>query len=170
MDGVFINISNEDVIIKDRTREFTIYKNEDLITPVKEVIRSSTTLSGIVSTELTDEHIHTIQSTGVFSTVYNTITRSEQNAMMVDCTLINPYIKYPFSESQIEKINKISAGRTRLFIMSKEDAEVWSSGEFECPFRNYRIFVSHDKGLLEYPKPKTYKDTAIAFVRKIIGG
>ncbi len=126
-------------------------------------------MSGIISTELNDEDIRNIQSAHMFNTVYTKITRSEQNAMLVPIEMVNPYIKYPFSDLQIEKINKISGGRTRLLIMSKEDAEFWSSGNFDCPFRNYRLFTILNKKLIEYPVPKTYKDTAITMIKKFIG-
>ncbi len=95
----------------------------------------------------------------MFNTVYNKIMRTEQNAPVINVELVCPYYKYPFTKEQIDKINSISNGRTRLFIMSKEDAEFWSSGNFDCPFRNYRIFVSTESNsLIEYPIPKTYLD------------
>jgi hypothetical protein len=171
MDGVFINISNKDVVIYHDGKEFTIkiLKNIDLLTPVREIIKTNNTLSGIISTALATEDIHTIQSTQMFNTVYATITRSEQNIQMIPVTFINPYIKYPFTDPQIEKINNIANGRTRLLIMSKEDAEFWSNGNFECPFRKYRILVSSDNSLIEYPIPKTYRDSAVNLIKKITG-
>ena len=38
MDGVFINISNKDVVIYHDDKEFTILKNTDLLTPTKQII------------------------------------------------------------------------------------------------------------------------------------
>jgi hypothetical protein len=170
MDGVFINLTEIDITIKDKTRIFCIRGNKDLVTPIKDLIQTESLISGIVSTPLADEDVHTIQSTQMFNTVYNKIERAEQNALMVQVTINSPYIKYPFTEHQIEKINKISTKRTRLFLLSEKDAEVWSSGNFECPFRNYRLFVSNPEGsLIEYPIPKTYLDSVLSGFKKIIG-
>jgi len=77
-------------------------------------------------------------------------------------TLQSPYIKYPFTQEQVDKINEISRGRTRLFLLTDEDAKYWSSGNFkENPFRNYRLFVVENKKLKEYPIPTTYLDTVV---------
>ena len=159
MDGVFINITDKDVIIKDKDKNVLIEGNIDLVTPVRHIMKTHSLLSGIISTGLKDEDVHTIQSTQMFNTVYNKITRMEQNAPVIKVENICPYYKYPFTQEQIDKINSVSRGRTRLFVLTKEDAEFWSSGNFECPFRNYRLFVSTDNHLLiEYPIPKTYLD------------
>ncbi len=170
MDGVFINLTDSDIIIKDKTRNFCIKGNKDLVTPVKELVQTESLVSGIVSTPLADEDVHTIQSAKMFNTVYNKIERAEQNALMVHVVINSPYIKYPFTEYQIEQINKISSKRTRLFLLTKQDAEVWSSGNFECPFRNYRLLISGTEGsLIEYPIPKTYLDSVLSGIKKMIG-
>jgi hypothetical protein len=159
MDGVFINLSDTDITLKDssKNKEFIIKCNYDLLTPTRNTVNTKNMLSGIISTQLSDDDIHTIQSKQLFNTVYNKITRSEQN-MTIDIIYSSPYIKYSFTKDQIEKINSISNGRTRLLILSQEDVEYWSSGNFQSPFNNYRLFTNTYAGLIEYPVPKSYKD------------
>jgi hypothetical protein len=86
---------------------------------------------------------------------------------MITVPMISPYVKYPFTKDQIEKINSISNGRPRLLILTKQDAEYWSSGSFENPFRNYRLFSYIDEGLVEYPIPKTYLDVVVYSVKNL---
>lgn len=159
MDGVFINLISEDVTINTGDKSVTIVSNTDLVTPVRKSINTNTSVSGIISVALKDEEIYTLQSAQMFNTVYNKIVRTEQMAPVIKVELVCPYFKYPFTKEQIDKINSISNGRTRLFIMTKEDAEFWSSGNFkENPFRNYRIFTVNENILTEYPIPITYLD------------
>ncbi len=159
MDGVFINLISEDVIINTGDKSVTIVSNTELVTPVRKSIKTNTSVSGIISVALKDEEIYTLQSAQMFNTIYNKIVRTEQTAPVIKVELVCPYFKYPFTKEQIDKINSISNGRTRLFIMTKEDAEFWSSGNFkENPFRNYRIFTVNENILTEYPIPTTYLD------------
>ncbi len=173
MDGVFINITDKDITIKTGDKPIHILSNADLVTPIRRPIKTNVSLSGIISVALKDDDIYTIQSTQMFNTVYNKIIRTEQNAPVIKVELICPYYKYPFTKEQIDKINSISNGRTRLFIMTKEDAEFWSSGNFkENPFRNYRIFTVEGDITTEYPIPSTYLDiisSSISSVTKKFG-
>lgn len=136
MDGVFINLTNEDIVLYDiNNKEFMVRSNKDLITPTRyEAIEDFT----ICTETPTDKYV-------------------------MRCSLKADYIKYPFTEEQIEKINEISNGKTRLFIMTEEDAICWSLGKFKCPFRNYRLFVVLNNGysLVEYQKPLTYLDSVV---------
>lgn len=96
------------------------------------------------------------------------------NKISIDVPNVSEYIKYPFTEYQIKKINSLSQGRTRLFILEKEDVEYWSIGRFQCPFRNYRLFTwkeFHDYDnleLIEYPIPKTYLDVLVDSVDNVV--
>jgi len=167
MNGVFINLTDKDIIIKSEERSVVILANVDLVTPIRQIIKTNGPLSGIISTQLADNDIHYLQATHWFNTNYNKILRSEQN-IMLSVPLVSPYIKYPFTQSQIDKINSISNGRTRLLILTKEDAEYWSSGNFkECPFRNYRLFTNIEDSLVEYPIPSTYLDAVVGSMSAI---
>jgi len=168
MDGVFINLTNEDITINDKSVSITIPCNKDLVTPIRQIIKTDATLSGIISTQLADNDIHNLQATKWFNTAYNKIQRAERNVIMT-VPMISPYIKYPFTKDQIEKINNISNGRPRLLILTKQDVEYWSSGSFESnPFRNYRLFTHIDGNLVEYPIPKTYLDFVVTKVKDLI--
>lgn len=170
MDGVFINLTDEDVTIKDKNNEFLIKGNKDLLTPITDETKTENVLSGIVSYPLDEKDIHTIQSTQMFNTVYTKIERSERNAILIPVVLHSPYVKHPFTDYQVEQINKISNKRTRLLILTEKDAIYWSSGNFQSPFSNYRLFVSRPNGsLVEYPIPKTYKDMFYSGIKKMIG-
>ena len=42
---------------------------------------------------------------------------------------------------------------------------------FECPFRNYRLFtldLDREGGLIEYPIPKTYLDLVVSSVKGLL--
>lgn len=162
MDGVFINLLNYDVNIKHSEGNIIVPGNPDLQTPVKQILKIHNKISATINVPLGENDIHYLQATKWFNTNYNKINRSEQS-IMIDVPLINPFVKYPFTQEQIDKINEISNGRTRLLIMSKEEAKYWSNGNFECPFRNYRLFVPDEKNesLVEYPIPKTYLDSVV---------
>jgi hypothetical protein len=167
MDGVFINLTNKNVEIKVEDKIVVIPANPDLVTPIKEIITVNNIVNGISSTPLKLLDIHYLKGTNWVNTVYNKITRSEED-LNITVASISPYEKYPFTKEQIDKINKISNGRTRLLILTKEDAIYWSNGKFECPFRNYRLFTSDDNNcLLEYPIPKTYLDLVVDGVKNI---
>ena len=168
MDGVFINLTSNDVTVTGEDKKYIIPGNQDLVTPTRDILLTSGTLSGIVSTTLGSDDVRFIQATQMFNTVYNRVTRSEQNAMLVPISLESPYIKYPFTQEQIDKINSISNGRTRLFILSKSDAIYWSSGNFiSCPFRNYRLLTVVEDRIIEYPIPKTYLDSVVSGFKNI---
>ncbi len=170
IDGVFINLTDEDIIIKDKNNEFIIKGNKDFLTPVTPETKTDNVLSGIVSYPLEEKDIHTIQSTQMFNTIYTKIERSERNAILVRLVLNNPYTKHPFTDYQVEQINKISNKRTRLLILTEKDAAYWSSGNFQSPFSNYRLFTSGPNGsLIEYPVPKTYKNMLYSGIKKMIG-
>lgn len=170
MDGVFINLTDKNVTIKSNSGEFIIKGNKDFLTPVTEEIPTDNILSGIVSNPLKEKDIYTIQSTQMLNTVYTRIERSEQNATMVNVTFCNPYVKHPFTDHQINQINKISNGRTRLLILEKKDAIYWSSGNFKPPFDNYRLFTYGNEGnLIEYPIPLSYKHIIYSGLKKIFG-
>jgi hypothetical protein len=106
----------------------------------------------------------------MFNTTYTKIERSERNAILVRVVICNPYNKHPFTDYQVEQINKISNKRTRLLILTEKDAIYWASGNFQSPFSNYRLFTSGPDGsLVEYPIPKTYKDIFYYGIKKMIG-
>ncbi len=154
MDGVFINLTCTDIELTIKDELVTIPANIELVTPVKNKILTDNFINGILSSPLTEDSVCYLHKTNWNK--YKQITRSEED-LKVDVKLINPYVKYPFTKEQIEKINKISANRTRLLILTKEDAEYWSNGKFDSnPFRNYRLFTVENKNLIEYPIPKTY--------------
>jgi len=166
MDGVFINLKNEDVELTIEDKTIIIPANPDLVTPVKNIVLTDNIVNGILSIPLKDDDIRYLHGTSWANTLYNKITRSEEEYRLV-VSQVSPYVKYPFTKEQIEKINQISNKRTRLFILTKEDAQYWSEGKFECPFRHYRLFV-HDNGrLLEYSIPKTYLDFVVAGVKNL---
>jgi len=168
MNGVFINMTEDDIVITlDDDKRVTIPGNKDLVTPIKQRIKTDNALSGIVSTPLTDTDIHNLLATKWINSTYTKIERAEQE-VIITVPLISPYVKYPFTKEQIEKINNISNGRTRLLLLTKEDAEYWSGGEFDCPFRNYRLFISEGESLLEYPIPKTYLDLVVSSVKGLM--
>lgn len=134
MNGVFINLMNKDVILNDiNNKELIVKCDKDLITPSRyEVVEEFT----ICTESPTDKYI-------------------------IRCSIKPEYVKYPFTDEQIFRINEISQNKTRLFIMSEEDANYWSLGKFKCPFRNYRIFTDDGYNLIEYQKPLTYLDTVV---------
>lgn len=167
MDGVFINLTDTDVKIRDQDDTFIIPANLDLVTPVKDIVLTECIVNGIISVPLKENDIRYLQGTQwTFNTFYNKITRSETE-LKVSVSLLSPYVKYPFTLEQIEKINRISNKRTRLFITTEKEARYWSDGKFECPFRNYRLFVSTEDSLIEYPIPKTYLDVVIEGVKNL---
>lgn len=170
MDGIFINLTEKDVLIKDKYNEFIIKGNKDLLTPITHETQTENVLSGIISYPLEEKDIHTIQSTHMLNTIYTKIERTERNAILVRVVLCGPYTKYPFTDYQVEQINKISNKRTRLLILTEKDAIYWSSGNFQSPFSNYRLFTSNPDGsLIEYPIPKTYKDMLFSGIKKMMG-
>jgi len=162
MDGVFINLTDKDIELIINEKTVVIPANPDLITPSKEVILTQNTVNGIVSVPLNEDDVRYLHGTNWINTFYNKITRSEEE-INVNISFVNPYVKYPFTKEQIDKINKISNKRTRLFILpGREIAQYWSDGKFESnPFRNYRIFIFENKQLLEFPIPKTYLDVMV---------
>ena len=136
MDGVFINLTDNDVIVRD------INGKELIIKYIKEICTPS-------RYEAHDDIM--------------VCTETSTEKYVIRCVPRSKYVKYTFTDVQIEKINEISCRKTRLFIMSEEDADCWSSGSFKCPFRNYRIFTVSKDGnhLTEYPRPITYLDTFV---------
>src|SRR5579872_7104752 len=134
MDGVFINLTDKDLEIDCGDKTITIPANPDLITPVKDIILIDNTLNGILSTPLNDSDVKYLHGTNWVNTVYNKITRSEE-AVNINVSLVSSYEKYPFTKEQIDKINKISNNRTRLLILTKQEAQYWSDGKFSAnPF------------------------------------
>lgn len=168
MDGVFINLTNKDVKLTNGDKVIIIPANADLVTPIKDIIMTDNFINGILSTPLKEDDVHYLQGTNWINTLYNKITRSEED-LKINVSMINPYVKYPFTKEQIDKINHISNRRTRLLILSKEDAQYWSDGKFENPFRNYRLFTNIENSLIEYPIPKTYLDIVVEGVKNIGG-
>lgn len=168
MDGVFINITKEDVELKIEDKVLLIPANPDLVTPIKEIVLISKNINGIISTPLKEDDIRYLHGTNWINTVYNKITRSEEE-INTEISLVSPYAKYPFTKEQIDKINQISNRRTRLLITTKEDAQYWSDGKFDCPFRNYRLFTCQNNSLIEYPIPKTYLDVVVEGVKSLSG-
>jgi hypothetical protein len=166
MDGVFINLTNNEIELITENGKITIPSNADLATPIKEVVMTDNVINGILSTPLNEDDIRYLQTTKWVNTLYNKISRSEDNIQLTVST-ISHYVKYPFTKEQVDKINQISNGRTRLLIVTKEDALYWSCGKFECPFRNYRLFTSNNGKLIEYPIPKTYLDLVVDGVKHV---
>lgn len=167
MDGVFINLTSIDVVLRlEDNKQIIIPANPDLVTPIKDVILVNNVINAIVSTPLKEEDVKYLQGTKWINTVYNKITRSEEE-VAISVNLVSSYVKYSFTKEQIDKINHISNRRTRLLILTEQDAIFWSSGYFECPFRNYRLF-SYDpvnNKLIEYAVPKTYLDSVISTLK-----
>ena len=60
----------------------TIPGNKDLVTPFKQVIKTDTALSGIISTPLTDTDIHNLLATKWINTTYTKIERAEQEVLI----------------------------------------------------------------------------------------
>lgn len=166
MDGVFINLTKDDIhlILNDKT--INIPANIDLMTPVSKTLYTENTIHGIISSTLNDDDIRYLKGTNWINTVYNKITRSEEE-IKIPTLYTSPFVKYPFTKDQIDKINRISNRRTRLLILNKEEAEYWSNGKFDCPFRNYRLFSYTGNQLIEYPIPKTYLDSFVESVKNI---
>jgi len=167
MDGVFINLTSNDIKIILEDKAVIIPGNADLVTPIKDVIMTDTVVNGILSTPLKDGDVHYLHGTSWTNTLYNKITRSEED-LKTTVSMISPYVKYPFTSEQIEKINLISNKRTRLLIVTKEDAKYWSDGKFESnPFRNYRLFTCENGRLFEHSIPKTYLDFVVNKVKNM---
>jgi hypothetical protein len=141
MDGIFINLTGEDIDITDiNGKQVTIKCDPELITPRRYEKQESSVIK----------------------------TETEFDKIIVKIETVVQYIKYPFTEEQILKINKISSGKTRLFILNEDDANYWSNDKFECPFRNYRLFVIKDQKILEYPRPRTYLDLVVDSANSIL--
>lgn len=168
MDGVFINLTNEDVKLVIDDKNIIIPANPDLVTPIREIILTETMVNGIISTPLKEDDVRYLQGNNWVNTVYNKIDRSEEPTK-VSVLFASPYVKYPFTQEQIDKINHISNRRARLLITTRQDAQYWSDGKFECPFRNYRLFVFENNHLVEYPIPKTYLDVVVEGVKNLGG-
>jgi hypothetical protein len=166
MDGVFINLTEKDVELTHGDKTILIPANLDLITPIKDIVLTDCIVNGILSNPLKEDDVRYLHGTNWVNTLYNKITRSEEE-VSINVSLVSPHVKYPFTKEQIDKINKISNKRTRLLILNKKDARYWSDGKFECPFRNYRLFVHEDNKLLEYPIPKTYLDAMVEGVKNL---
>ena len=75
--------------------------NKDLVTPIKNVIKTDIAVSGIVSTPLTDTDIHNLLATKWINTTYTRIERAEQE-VLITIPVISPYAKYPFTKEQIK--------------------------------------------------------------------
>ena len=136
MDGVFINLTPHDLHLENEKGEEIIIKgNSDLVTPSRQAITTDNTLNCIYHNE-----------------------NNQEGLLSLKIQMFSEHIKYPLTQDQIDKINSISRGRTRLFILDRNDIEYWSNGKFQCPFRNYRLFTLVQKKLIEYPIPKTYLD------------
>lgn len=166
MDGVFINLTNLDIELKLEDKKYIIPANPELVTPTKDVVYTENNITAILSTPLSEEDIRYLHGKNWINTLYNKITRSEIE-IKIPSVYINSYVKYPFTKEQIDKINQISNKRTRLFILTEQDAKYWSDGNFECPFRNYRIFTFVNNTLIEYPIPKTYLDVIVDNMKHI---
>jgi hypothetical protein len=164
MDGVFINLTALDVELKQDDKIIIIPANPDLVTPIRDEVITESNINAFLSTPLKEDDVRYLKATNWVSTVYNKITRSEDE-IKIKVSVVSPYVKYPFTKEQVDKINQISNKRTRLFIVTKEDAIYWSDGKFECPFRNYRLFVYTNGYLMEYPIPKTYLDVVVEGVK-----
>lgn len=168
MDGVFINLTDKDIELAGNDKIILIPANPDLITPIKDVVFTDNMVNGILSTPLNEDDVRYLHGTNWINTLYNKITRSEEE-VGISVSLVSPYVKYSFTKEQIDKINKISNKRTRLLILTKDDAQYWSDGKFESnPFRNYRLFVNDNGKLIEYPIPKTYLDFFVTKVKDLI--
>jgi hypothetical protein len=172
MDGVFINLTNTDMEIKIGDdvigyKNIIISANPDLVTPVKEIMYIEEDLNATISSPLKEDDVRYLLTNNWVNTIYNKITRSEEPVILKIFKLC-PYTKYSFTQDQIDKINKISNGRTRLFILDKNDIEYWSDGKYECPFRRYRLFTKIDDKLIEYPIPKTYLDVVVEGVKHVL--
>lgn len=167
MDGVFINLTDKDIELEIESGKIMIVPgNPDLVTPVKNLTMIKNGINGILSTPLKDDDVRHVAGTGWMNTVYTKITRSEED-IKINSYMVSAHVKYPFTDDQIEKINKISNSRMRLLILTEEDVKYWSDGHFLCPFRNYRLFTNSNKKLIEYPIPKTYLDIVMDGVRTI---
>lgn len=166
MDGVFINLTGEDVTIIDANqKKIIIPGNIDLVTPIKNISSKEQTVNGIVSVPLSQEQINS--KIGQWDTnEYNNVYRNEID-VKINSYKISGFIKYTFRQEQKIKIDKITNGRTRLFIMSENEVDFWSSGQFDCPFRNYRIFTVEGEKLIERGIPKTYLDVVVDGVSNI---
>jgi hypothetical protein len=140
MNGIFINLTENDIKIESEHKEdIFILGNPDLVTPTrKEANRDN-----------------------IINAVYLNSDRAEKD-INITITKISEHIKYPFTQDQIDKINSMSKGRTRLLIMPRKDAICWAHGMFEAPFRNYRLFsLINNNTLLEHTVPKSYLDIVV---------
>lgn len=131
MDGVFINLTDCDITLP----------NSIIIKHDPELITGS-------------------RNTSIKESKLKAITHNDEFEKITDVSVYSysEYIKYPFTQDQIDKINNITKGRKRLLILSQKDVEYWSNGKFQCPFRQYRLFTFKNGNLIEYPIPKTYLD------------
>jgi hypothetical protein len=142
MDGIFINLTKNDIIIEDNieSKKYIIKARKELVPPSSQVVKKNNKINAKIETV--------------------NIGDSEEYELEINVVIpkISEYMIYPFTKDQIDIINQISRGRTRLFILEQRDVEYWSYGKFQCPFRNYRLFTQYNGKLIEYPIPKTYLD------------
>jgi hypothetical protein len=169
MDGVFINLTDKDVNLIDKDNErIVVPANPDLMTPIKSVVKTPMSLSAVVSCPLSETDIKYLKSAKYSNSSYLKVSRSEKDVIL-KANMISPYEKYSFTKEQVDKINSITLGRTRLLILTKEDAEFWSRGFFQTPFSSYRLFSATNGELIEYPVPPlSYISDAISKVKSYL--
>jgi hypothetical protein len=170
MNGVFINITNRDIIVDN----MTIPHNKELITQYRdEMLINNAPISAVISTPLTtplgaESNTYSYVPSGIFANSYKMIR--DETQINLNVPTVQKKIKYSFTNEQIEIINNISKNRTRLFIVTEEDADCWLNGRFECPFRNYRIFICRDGRLLEHVAPRSVADIIISGIKSSVFG
>jgi ethanolamine utilization cobalamin adenosyltransferase len=148
MEGVFVNLTDNDIIFKptDNTKATIITKVDSLMSSYKSDVnkKNNSTILGQNGTELHSLSVSKFKGLG----------------------------KDHFTDKQIEKINSICNGHTRLLIMDMEEAIGWISphSEYAVPFTRYRILVPQFtekgfiKGFIEFQKPDTLLKSALKFL------
>jgi hypothetical protein len=148
MEGVFVNLTDNDIIFKpsENTKATIVPKVDNLKSSYKsnEDNLKNNSILGQNGTELHSLPVSKFRGLG----------------------------KDHFTDKQIEKINSICNGHTRLLIMDMEEAIGWISphSEYVVQFTRYRILVPQFtekgfiKGFIEFQKPDTLLKSALKFL------
>ena len=78
-----------------------------MVTPIKEEITTDLSISGIISSPLSEMDIKFLQTAKFTNSTHLKISRSEKD-ILVKAKLISPFEKYSFTKEQIEKIANLT--------------------------------------------------------------
>lgn len=159
MEGVFVNLTNNDINFKDSNNKLsTIQKIDSLKSSYSFENNSNNSKPGPDNTKIQ----------GQSGTELFTFPKSSFKVLKKD----------HFSGKQIERINSMCNNHTRLLIMNMEEAVAWCApnSEYIIPFTRYRIFVPQylDNGgsgdryvenFIEFQKPDNLLGSAVKYLK-----